>query len=97
MKQARWQGNLVFISRLGYTGEDGFEISINQEMAVKFWNALLMNPAVKTIGLAGKDGGALRTSVDLPIIVPSPITARIQECHIAIAHFWCEMLDANLK
>jgi D-sedoheptulose 7-phosphate isomerase len=38
---------------------------------------------VKTIGLAGKDGGALARCVDLAITVSSANTARVQECHIA--------------
>src|SRR5262245_54733938 len=42
--------------------------------------------SVKTIGLAGKDGGALARCVDLAITVTSPNTARVQECHIAIGH-----------
>jgi D-sedoheptulose 7-phosphate isomerase len=51
---------------------------------------------LKTIGLAGKDGGALRSAVDIPIIVPSPITARIQECHITIGHLICELMEEDL-
>lgn len=51
---------------------------------------------LKTIGLAGKDGGALRDAVDVPIIVPSPITARIQECHITIGHLLCELMEEEL-
>jgi D-sedoheptulose 7-phosphate isomerase len=51
---------------------------------------------LKTIGLAGKDGGALKTSVDVPIVVPSPVTARIQECHIAIGHIICELMEKEL-
>jgi D-sedoheptulose 7-phosphate isomerase len=51
---------------------------------------------LKTIGLAGKDGGALKTAVDIPLIVPHPITARIQECHIAIGHLLCELMEADL-
>jgi D-sedoheptulose 7-phosphate isomerase len=39
-----------------------------------------------TIGFLGKDGGETRTLVDVPIIVPSQNTQRIQEGHIAIGH-----------
>ena len=48
---------------------------------------------VATIGLAGKDGGELARSVDIPIIVADSNTARVQECHIAVAHIWCELVD----
>jgi len=45
------------------------------------------------IGLMGGDGGALKSLVDIPIIVPSNTTARIQEMHMLIYHWWCQMLD----
>jgi D-sedoheptulose 7-phosphate isomerase len=51
---------------------------------------------LKTIGLAGKDGGVLKQSVDFPIVVGSPITARIQECHIAIGHLLCELVEEDM-
>ena len=37
---------------------------------------------MKVVGLLGKNGGALKGLVDIPIIVDSPITDRIQEIHI---------------
>lgn len=48
---------------------------------------------VKTIGLTGGTGGALKTLCDEVLIVPSDITARIQEAHILIGHILCEMID----
>ncbi len=45
------------------------------------------------IGLTGGDGGALKALVDMPVIVPSETTARVQEMHMLIYHWWCEMLD----
>jgi D-sedoheptulose 7-phosphate isomerase len=50
---------------------------------------------LKTIGLAGKDGGALAQQADVAITIPSTSTARIQECHIAIGHLFCELVDAD--
>ncbi|MGP0565416.1 MULTISPECIES: D-sedoheptulose-7-phosphate isomerase [unclassified Nitrospina] len=46
-----------------------------------------------TIGFLGKGGGKLKDMVDLPIVVPSDDTARIQEVHITIGHILCEILD----
>ena len=46
-----------------------------------------------TIGLLGRDGGLLRGLVDQPIVVPSDVTAHIQECHIVIGHIWCALVD----
>jgi D-sedoheptulose 7-phosphate isomerase len=51
---------------------------------------------LKTVGLTGNDGGELAKRVDLALIVPSPVTARIQEVHITIGHVICEMADRML-
>ena len=51
---------------------------------------------LQTIGLAGKDGGLLRECCDIPLIVASPNTARVQECHIAIGHLLCELVESDL-
>jgi D-sedoheptulose 7-phosphate isomerase len=51
---------------------------------------------LKTIGFLGRDGGALAQCVDIPIVVSSPNTARIQECHIAIGHLICELAEKDL-
>lgn len=48
---------------------------------------------MNTIGLLGRDGGSLATQVDVPIIVPSDVTARIQEAHIFVLHYFCEALE----
>lgn len=65
MTEAKWKGTPVFISRLGYTGEDGFEISIPAGKAADFWKALLANPDVKPIGLAARD--SLRLEMGYPL------------------------------
>lgn len=52
---------------------------------------------LKTIGLAGNDGGALSKCVDIPIVVSSANTARVQECHITIGHILCELAEAELS
>jgi phosphoheptose isomerase len=49
---------------------------------------------VITIGLLGADGGKLLDRVAHALVVPSAVTARIQECHILIGHIWCGMIDA---
>ena len=50
---------------------------------------------LKTLGLLGRDGGKLKTLVDDALVVPSSVTARIQEVHQMIYHFWCEAIDAH--
>ena len=49
-----------------------------------------------TIGLLGNDGGKLKDVVNLPIIIPSNDTARIQEVHITIGHIICEIIEEDL-
>ena len=46
-----------------------------------------------TAALLGKNGGKIKDVVDLPLIVPSDNTARIQEVHILIGHIVCEIVD----
>ena len=53
---------------------------------------------IKTIGFLGNDGGICRKFSDIKLVVPSKITARIQECHIFLGHFILEKAeDAILK
>jgi len=49
-----------------------------------------------TIGLLGNDGGKLKEIVNLPIIIPSNDTARIQEVHITIGHIICEIIEEDM-
>ncbi len=46
-----------------------------------------------TIGLTGKDGGALARSADLSLVMPATVTARIQECHICVIHILCAIVE----
>ena len=51
---------------------------------------------MKVIGFLGGTGGELKSLVDLPIIIPSSNTQRIQEGHITIAHIICELVEDKL-
>lgn len=51
---------------------------------------------MQTIGLLGRDGGLLRSLCDHSIVVPSPVTARIQECHILIGHTLCGLIEQEM-
>jgi D-sedoheptulose 7-phosphate isomerase len=51
---------------------------------------------IVTIGLLGRDGGALAGLSDVAIVVPSNVTARIQEAHIMIGHILCGMVEDAL-
>jgi len=60
-----WNGVPLRISRTGYTGEDGFEISVPGEHAEALADALCAQPEVKPIGLGARD--SLRLEADLPL------------------------------
>ena len=49
-----------------------------------------------SVGLLGRDGGRLRVICNHAIVVPSEVTARIQECHILIGHTLCGLIEQQL-
>ena len=51
---------------------------------------------VRTVGLLGREGGALKAQVDLAIVVPSDDTALVQEVQLAIDHHVCAAIEADL-
>ena len=53
------------VSRSGYTGEDGFEISVFDKDAPRLWQLLLANPDVKPIGLGARDSLRLEAGLCL--------------------------------
>lgn len=55
----------LLISRTGYTGEDGFELSMPPEIAADVWHLLLDQPHVQPIGLAARD--SLRLEAGFPL------------------------------
>lgn len=48
---------------------------------------------IKNVCLLGAGGGKILPNADYAVVVPSNITARVQECHILIGHIWCEMIE----
>jgi D-sedoheptulose 7-phosphate isomerase len=51
---------------------------------------------ITCIGLLGRDGGKLKPECDVSIVVPSQVTARIQEAHILIGHSLCGAVEQQL-
>lgn len=54
----------LFISRTGYTGEDGYEVMVPQAQAVEFWRGLLES-GVNPIGLGARDTLRLEAGMNL--------------------------------
>jgi aminomethyltransferase len=60
-----WDGTQVLVSRCGYTGEDGFEISIDNARATDLATALLAHSDVEAIGLGARDSLRLEAGLCL--------------------------------
>ncbi|WP_235442113.1 glycine cleavage system aminomethyltransferase GcvT [Rhabdonatronobacter sediminivivens] len=60
-----WDGAALWVSRSGYTGEDGFEISVPEPCAGAFARALLARPEVAPIGLGARDSLRLEAGLCL--------------------------------
>ena len=60
-----WQGHALYITRSGYTGEDGFEISVPDAGAEALAEALLAQPEVAAIGLGARNSLRLEAGLCL--------------------------------
>jgi aminomethyltransferase len=60
-----WQGRSLWISRSGYTGEDGFEVSVPAIAAPELADAIVAHDLAKPIGLGARD--SLRLEAGLPL------------------------------
>jgi len=60
-----WEGTELWVSRSGYTGEDGFEISVSNDRAEELARALLAMEAVMPVGLGARD--SLRMEAGMPL------------------------------
>jgi aminomethyltransferase len=59
------QGVPAHVTRSGYTGEDGFEISVAADQAGALWDLLAADPSVKPIGLGARDSLRLEAGLCL--------------------------------
>lgn len=64
-KKFSWQGQELWVSCSGYTGEDGYEISVANEYAAELSHALLADEAVEWIGLGARDSLRLEAGLCL--------------------------------
>ena len=58
-------GTGVLVSRCGYTGEEGFEISLPADEAAAFWRRLMAEPEVEAVGLGARDSLRLEAGLCL--------------------------------
>ena len=85
------------ISGLGRKGDISIAISTsgNSPNILKAVE-VARNLGLVTVAWTGKGGGKLASLVDYPFVVPSNVTARIQECHITLGHVLCELVEEKL-
>ncbi len=89
--------DIVFSRQLEALGCKG-DVIVGFSTSGKSANVIKAFERAKEMGIAsiafvGHDGGPMGKTADIAIIVPSKVTARIQECHIAIAHAVCEVVE----
>jgi aminomethyltransferase len=60
-----WHGGELFVTRSGYTGEDGFELSVHESQADALARALLAQPEVRPVGLGARNSLRLEAGLCL--------------------------------
>lgn len=90
--------NFAFARKIEALGNEGdvlvgITTSGNSESIIQAFNSA-KKKGMFTICLNGKTGGRINAlNVDSNLIVPSPVTGRIQEAHITIIHAWSELIE----
>jgi aminomethyltransferase len=64
-RRVQWQGGELFVTRSGYTGEDGFEIAVDASQADQLARTLLAQPEVKPVGLGARNSLRLEAGLCL--------------------------------
>ena len=90
----------VFMKQLRALGKDG-DVAIGLSTTGASPNVIKAfevgkEMGMKTIAFTGNDGGILAKIADIPLVVPSTSTPRIQETHILIGHILCEMVEHQI-
>jgi len=91
---------IVFAKQIEALGEKN-DVAVGISTSGKAKNVALgikqaKKMGIKTVALTGCDGGEVAKLADTALIVPSSITARIQEAHITIGHVICELVEQLL-
>ncbi|MDD4900440.1 MAG: D-sedoheptulose 7-phosphate isomerase [Candidatus Omnitrophica bacterium] len=92
--------DVVFAKQIEALGQKN-DVAVGISTSGKAKNVILgMKQAkkmgIKTVAFTGSDGGDLIKYADVSFIVPSTVTARIQEMHITIGHVICELVEQSL-
>lgn len=82
------------IEALGQEGDIfmGISTSGNSKNVIKgFEQAKKMG--ITTIGFSGNEGGRMLPLCDYNVVIPSKVTMNIQECHLALEHIYCMVVE----
>jgi len=84
------------IEALGQAGDVflGISTSGNSRNILKALD-LSRKLGITTIGFSGRDGGKMPALCDYNVIIPSEITANIQEAHLALEHIYCHLVEIS--
>jgi D-sedoheptulose 7-phosphate isomerase len=91
---------IVFAKQIEALGRQG-DVAVGISTSGKAKNVIAgirqaKKMGIRTIALTGSDGGQLSKTADVCLIVPSNITARVQEAHITIGHVICQLIEEKL-
>jgi D-sedoheptulose 7-phosphate isomerase len=91
--------DIVFARQIEALGRAG-DVLVGISTSGKSPNVLKAFEAAKKIGMTtvaftGNDGGSMAKAADIAIIVPSKVTARVQESHIVLFHAICEVVESE--
>lgn len=85
------------VEGLGRTGDVLLSISTSgNSESVNAASRTAAALGMHTMALTGKGGGTLKSLVDFALVVPSEVTAHIQECHIVMGHLLCDGIEQGL-
>ncbi len=73
----------------------GLTTSGNSPNMIRAFSAARSN-GLKSAAFLGKDGGKARGQADIELLVPSTITARVQEAHKILYHALCEWIESRI-
>jgi D-sedoheptulose 7-phosphate isomerase len=84
------------VEAIGQTGDVflGISTSGNSKNVIKALH-LCKTLGIHTVGFTGNNGGAMAPLCDHNVIIPSAITMNIQECHLALEHIFCMIVERN--
>ena len=92
-----YQYNLIFVRQLEGLSQPG-DVVVGLSTSGNSPNVLACFQKAKELGLArigltGGSGGNMRQACDVCLVVPSSVTARIQEAHLTIGHILCGLVE----